>query len=114
MSKRHRGRIQAQGGDTKKSVSWSQDTPLSKDRGLELLDDLEAQLSEKEKKERAKPLVDARRFIENVEGGLDAVNKQSFYTRDKGNLRIDIEVLAGTAFVCIIIGFLLFLFFTKA
>jgi hypothetical protein len=29
-------------------------------------------------------------------------------------LRIDIEVLAGTAFVCIALGCLLFLFFTKA
>ncbi len=98
MSKKHRGRIQAQGGDTEKSVSWSQDTPLNKKRGLELLDDLEAQLTEKEKKERTKPLADARRFIENVEGGLDAVNKQSFYTRDKGNLRIDLFTLDNQIF----------------
>jgi len=51
MSKQHRGRIQAQGNDTEKSVSWSQDTPLSKKQGLELLKDLDQQLTSKEKSE---------------------------------------------------------------
>lgn len=114
MAKKHRGRIQAQGGDTEKSISWSQDTPLSKKDGLTLLEDLEGQLTKKEKEERQKQLVDARRFIENIEGGIDAPKKRSFYSRDKGNLRIDIEVLGGIAFICMIVGFLLFLFFIKS
>ena len=37
MSKKHRGRIQAQGDCTEKSESWSQDEPLSKKDGLSLL-----------------------------------------------------------------------------
>jgi hypothetical protein len=114
MAKKHRGRIQAQGDGTEKSVSWSQDTPLSKKQGLALLEDLEGQLTKKEREERKKQLVNAQRFIENIEGGIDAVNKKSFYSRDKGNLRIDIEVLGGIAFICMMVGFLLFLFFIKS
>ncbi|MBK7874125.1 MAG: hypothetical protein IPJ74_27490 [Saprospiraceae bacterium] len=54
MSKKHRGRIQAQGNGTEKSVSWSQDEPLTKAKGLSLLDDLEKQLTEtKGKNERS-------------------------------------------------------------
>jgi hypothetical protein len=114
MPKQHRGRIQAQGNDTEKSVSWSQDTPLSKKQGLELLKDLDQQLTSKEKSERKKQLADAHRFIENIEGGIDAVNKKSFYSRTGGNIRIDIEVLGGIAFICMIVGLMLFLFFIKS
>ncbi|MGK0366830.1 MAG: hypothetical protein ACI85O_003907 [Saprospiraceae bacterium] len=40
MSKKHRGRVQAQGGGLEKSESWSQDEPLSKEDGLSLLEKL--------------------------------------------------------------------------
>lgn len=66
MSKKHRGRIQAQGGDTKKSVSWSQDEPLSKVDGLRLLNELENQLTERERQEREKQLANAQRFPEFI------------------------------------------------
>lgn len=52
---------------------------------------------------------DARRFIENADG-ISAVNKKPFYGNDKGNIRIDIEVLGGIAFICFLIAVLLFLF----
>ncbi len=109
MSKQHRGRIQAQGEGTEKLESWSQDEPLTKADGLKLLDHLENQLSEKERKEREKQLKEVRRFIENA-AGISAVKKKSFYGNDKGAIRIDIEVLGGIAFVCFLIVVLLFLF----
>lgn len=112
MSKKHRGRIQAQGGDTEKSVSWSQDEPLSKADGLRLLNELESQLTKKENQERERSLTNAQRFIENVQGGIDAVEKRSFYgAKGKGSgIRIDIEVLGGVAFVFLLLAVLLFLF----
>lgn len=110
MSKKHRGRIQAQGGDTEKSVSWSQDEPLSKADGLNLLNDLESQLTEKERKEREKQLADAQRFIENAQGGINAVKKKPFYSTKGGDIRIDVEVLGGIAFICLLLAVLLFLF----
>lgn len=107
MSKQHRGRIQAQGGGTEKSESWAQEEPLSKNQGLELLDRLWNGLDDKEQKLREKPYQDAKRYIENVEGGVDAMVKKTFRNRKTRDVRIDIEVLAGTAFV-LLLGFLLF------
>lgn len=108
MSKKHRGRFQAQGGGTEKSESWSQDEPLSKADGLNLLEKLWNSLSKKERSSREKQYRDARRYIENVDGGIDAVKKKSFRNRDTKNVRIDIEVLGGTAFLFLLIGFLLY------
>jgi len=112
MSKKHRGRIQAQGGDTEKSVSWSQDEPLSKVDGLKLLNDLQNQLTERERQEREKQLANDQRFIENVQGGIDAPERRSFYgAKGKSDgIRIDIEVWRGIAFLSLLIAILLFLF----
>lgn len=110
MSKKHRGRIQAQGGGTEKSVSWAQDEPLTKADGLQLLSDLKDQLTEKELKLREKQLKDAERFINNAKG-VDAptmVNFQDYKTKD---IRVDIEVKGGIAFVCVVILVILLLFF---
>lgn len=110
MAKKHRGRIQAQGGGTEKSESWSQDEPLSKADGLRLLNNLQNQLTERERQEREKQLADARRYIENVQGGVNAVEKKRFLSRKKKSVRIDIEVLGGIAFISLLIAILLFLF----
>ena len=40
MTKKHRGRIQAQGNGVEKSVTWSQDEPLSREQGKTLLQQL--------------------------------------------------------------------------
>ncbi len=112
MSKKHRGRIQAQGGNTEKSVSWSQDEPLSKVDGLRLLNELENQLTEKEKKEREKQLQEAQRFIENA-NGLDAPKDRSFRNKKLKGVRIDIEINSGTAFVCILFLILVFYYLLK-
>ncbi|MFN7119279.1 MAG: hypothetical protein ACK4TA_20940 [Saprospiraceae bacterium] len=108
MSKKHRGRIQAQGGGTEKSVSWAQDEPLTKADGLQLLSDLKEQLTEKELKLREKQLKDAERYINNA-NGIDAVKSKTFLNMKEKDIRIDIEINGGTAFVCIVI-FILLLF----
>ena len=111
MAKKHRGRIQAQGEGLEKSVSWSQDEPLTKKEGLSLLDRLIKMLSKPEYERRKKPFEDARRYIGNVDGGADAVKKKSFRNRKSRDARVDIEILSGTAFVSVAILILLFLCF---
>ncbi|MEM9526013.1 MAG: hypothetical protein AAGA31_05340 [Bacteroidota bacterium] len=103
MARKHRGRIQAQGDGTEKSTNWSQDEPLSKEDGLSLLNKLWNSLSKREQKDRCKQFDSARRFIENVEGGVDAPLGKTFLNRKKRSVRVDIEVLAGTAFLIVIL-----------
>lgn len=102
MSKPHRGRIQAQGDGVEKSVSWAQDEPLSKEEGLSLLAKLRAMLSKSELKAREKQLEKAQRYIEGIEGGVDAVKKKTFLNRKTKDTRIDVEILSGTAFLAIL------------
>jgi hypothetical protein len=83
MPKPHRGRIQAQGGETEASESWAQDEPLTKEDGLALLDQLERRLSKAERQARKDQFASARRFIENVEGGLDALLGKTFLNRKR-------------------------------
>lgn len=47
MSQKHRGRIQAQGNGLELSESWSQDEPLTKEKGLDLLERLKLRLNKK-------------------------------------------------------------------
>ena len=105
MAKPHRGRIQAQGGGTEESESWSQDEPLTKKAGLALLERLKRRLRPAERRARAKPFADARRFIENGKGGVDAPLGKTFSDRRRRAIRVDIEVLAGTAFLLLILYF---------
>lgn len=43
-------------------------------------------------------------MIEDAEGGIDAVKKRSFYDdRKRRDIRVDVEILGGKAFVTIII-----------
>lgn len=97
-TKKHRGRVQAQGGGLEESESWSQDEPLTKASGLGLLEKLWNKLSKHDQKVRKSQFESARRFIENVEGGIDAPLGKSFLNRKKRGVRVDIEILAGTAF----------------
>ncbi len=105
--KKHRGRIQAQGGKTEKSVKWAQDEPLTKDDGLNLLAELKKLLTDKELREREEQFTEAERYIQNVQGGADAIKKKSFHNRKTQNIRVDIEILGGTAFVIFVL-FILF------
>jgi hypothetical protein len=113
MSKKHRGRFQAQGGGTEKSESWSQDEPLSKEEGYALLEKLKNSLTDKELSLREKQFDDAQRYVENVNGGIDATIKKTFRNRKTKDVRVDIEVLAGRAFISIVLIFVFwYLFFT--
>lgn len=111
--KKHRGRIQAQGDDLEESVNWAQDEPLTKQQGLELLSELKNKLSEKEFKKRAAQFEEAERYIQQAEGGMDAVKKKTFRNRKTKDVRVDIEILAGTAFIAILLFILLIVFAFK-
>jgi thiamine kinase-like enzyme len=107
MSKKHRGRIQAQGKNLEESVTWAQDEPLSKKDGLTLLELLKSKLSGKEQKAREKQFAQAKRFIENVQNGEDAPSDTSFLNRKTKHERIDIEVWSGTAFGIFLLLFII-------
>lgn len=108
MTKKHRGRIQAQGNGVEKSVTWSQDEPLSREQGKTLLQQLKGQLSEKEHAERAEQFEQAERYIEGA-NGIPAPERRTFQNRKTRDVRVDIEVLAGRAFIAV--AFLVVLYF---
>ena len=108
MSKKHRGRIQAQGKGLEKSVSWSQDEPLSKEQGKSLLQQLKALLNGKELAERAEQFDQAERYIGGA-NGVESPERRTFQNRKTKDVRVDIEVLAGRAFVSA--AFLVILYF---
>lgn len=101
--KAHRGRIQAQGGGLEASESWHQEEPLSKQKGLNLLYRLRDRLSSKDRELRKKQFEDAERFINGVEGGVDAPIRRTFQNYKTRDVRVDIEIWSGKAFVTIII-----------
>jgi hypothetical protein len=105
--KNHRGRFQAQGGGLEESEAWGQDEPLTKDDGLSLLARLKNSLSPRERRRREKAFEKAERFIQNA-NGVDAVKKKSFFGDDEDrSIRVDIEILGGKAFVCLVIFIIL-------
>jgi len=109
--KKHRGRIQAQGGGLEASESWAQDEPLTKEDGLSLLHELKAKLPQKEADKRTNAFKRAERFIEEAgtAGGVQSPLKKPFVEKGTNDIRIDIEVLAGRAFVCVILIVTLFI-----
>lgn len=84
-----------------------QDEPISKADGLSLLEKLWNKLTKKERDIRKTPYENAKRYVENVDGGIDAVVKKSFKNRRTKDVRIDIEVLGGTAFL-VLLGLLFY------
>ncbi|MBA4155818.1 hypothetical protein, partial [Flavobacterium sp.] len=96
----HRGRIQAQGGGLEASEPWSQTTPLTQSEGLALLDSLVSKIGPKEAGKRQIAVARAIRFIMNAaNGGGVGVTNVSFLEPGTKDIRIDIEVRAGSAFV---------------
>lgn len=110
MSKSHRGRIQVQGNGLEKSVSWSQDEPLTRVQGKKLLQQLKEKLSEKEYAERTDQFDQAERYIEGAEG-IEAPEHRRFLNRKTKDVRIDIEVLAGRAFISLCLFLILYFIF---
>lgn len=112
--KKHRGRIQAQGGenDLESSQSWSQEKPLSQKDGLRLLENLKNQIPEEEVKKREYAFKKAQEFIEEAaeNGGVDSsIRNISFLEPGTKDTRVDIEVKSGIAFI-IVVSLLLIIF----
>lgn len=106
--KKHRGRIQAQGDGLEASESWAQDEPLTARDGRNLLRKLKGKIPRSEAKKRAAEFKKAEDLINRAEksGGIHAHYGKSF--RKLGtSVRVDIEVLGGTAFVCILLAVLI-------
>ena len=95
----HRGRIQAQGKALEKSVKWAQDTPLTLSDGLRLLDTLVARLTTREQVEREEGIERQRLRMKRIAavGGID--HPQSWSEPPASEIRIDIEVWMGRAFI---------------
>ena len=100
----HRGRFQAQGDGVEESEAWSQDEPITKSDALNLLSNLKGKLKPSDIERRKKSFEKAERMIKDAENGIDAVRKRSFYDDKKHrDIRVDVEILGGKAFVTIII-----------
>ncbi len=97
----HRGRIQAQGGGLESSVPWNQTTPPTAAQGLKMLNALKTQLSPKDLRARAAVFTKAERFIQNAgnAGGVSAPVSKTFLVPGTRDIRVDIEVITGHAFV---------------
>lgn len=110
--KKHRGRIQAQGGGVEESGNWTSDIPPTVEDGLEMLQNLQDSLSPKERQNRQELFEKAERFIRaaGAKNGLTAQVSKSFLKKDSKDIRIDIEVIAGVAFVSVaLVLFLIYL-----
>jgi hypothetical protein len=68
---------------------------------LQLCDDLEAELTDREKQDRKQPLEQLRRFIRSAArgGGVSAPVSKSFLKRESRDIRTDLEVITGMACV---------------
>jgi hypothetical protein len=97
----HRGRIQAQGGSTEKSVPWARNTPPTRTEGLTYLIILKSQLTKKELKDREELFPKAEKWINSAaqSGGVVAYVQQKFQKKDSSDIRVDIEVTKGLAFI---------------
>lgn len=97
----HRGRIQAQGGGTEKSESWSRNSPPTEGELLRLCDNLEAQLTAQEKSDREAAMGKLRQFIRSAAqgGGMSAPASKSWRKRGSRDVRIDLEIIKGLAAV---------------
>lgn len=100
----HRGRLQAQGGGLEESEPWDRTTPLPQSEGLGLVLKLENKLTAGELKERERAFSQLRTNIARwaTIGGLqktDKLIKLSYPKPQRGDVRVDVEVHAGVAFV---------------
>lgn len=97
----HRGRLQAQGAKLEESVSWNQDTPLTKDQAKEMMQELKDKLSKQDLKLREDAFKKADKFIDSAcnSGGVDAPVSKTFMVKNTKHERVDIEVIAGKAFI---------------
>lgn len=97
----HRGRFQAQGDGTEESVNWARETPITKDDGYQSINRLKLKLQPAELRVRTECFRLAEDYVSRVPpSGICA---QVFYSctpkPPKKDIRVDIEVRAGVAFI---------------
>ncbi|MDF5227822.1 hypothetical protein P3655_22760 [Vibrio parahaemolyticus] len=97
----NRGRVQAQGDNTEKSESWTTPDGFTKSMGLRKADALESLLTRPELSLRDQAISQARNRISTAPSyGINAVMKKSYYNdKRRRDIRVDIEVNAGTSFI---------------
>lgn len=99
--KKHRGRFQAQGGGTQKSVPWNMQNPITKSHAITSITNLENKLSPAELSARQQCFIKAYKYVRATPAiGVTAFFKHSCVPfPPKKDIRVDIDVLSGTAFV---------------
>ena len=96
---KHRGRIQAQGDNLEASEAWSQNEPLTKTDGIEMLDKLKNKIPKNEAKIRERAFKKALSFIQNGPYQVvDRIISKTYPVIDTEHERVDIEIKKGTAF----------------
>lgn len=97
----NRGRIQAQGGGTEKSEAWALKTDHCKHMGITSVENLQGQLTNSELILRTNALQQCRnRILTTPIYGVSAQMKKSYYDDFRNRkVRVDIEVIAGVAFI---------------
>lgn len=99
--KRHRGRFQAQGNGTEKSVPWTLVSPITKSHANSNLAKLKEKLTPTELAVRQQCFEKAYEFVRrSPSGGISAFFKHSCVPfPPKRDIRVDIDVLSGIAFI---------------
>jgi len=97
---KHRGRFQAQGENLEASEAWSQNEPLTKKEGLNLLQKLISKIPKREAEIRESAFNRAKQFIEQgphevIVGSIF----RSYKVKGTKQERVDIEIQTGTAFI---------------
>ena len=97
--KLHRGRFQAQGARTKKSVAWTLPDPETKSHAYNAIVKLKSKLSPAALNARFSCFEKACKYIENAPAlGVTAFVKRSFYPCPPDEeVRVDLDILAGIA-----------------
>lgn len=99
--KSHRGRFQAQGGGIEESVKWALNKPCTKSHANKAIRELKNKLSSSELSVREKCFERVMNFVQrSPSNGLMAIIKKPFTPiPPKRDIRVDIEILAGKAFI---------------
>ena len=97
----HRGRFQSQGNGIEESVSWSLVKPITKLQADSSIAKLKTKLTPAERSARIKCFEIAYEFVRRVPSyGISAFFKHSCVPFPPvKDIRVDIDVLAGTAFI---------------
>lgn len=96
----HRGRFQAQGDGLEESEPWAQKSPIPKPDAHHLVDNLAESLSKSDFEKRRVAFTKCRRFIDQTPTvGMSPVKKSYSNDLQHRDIRVDIEIQAGLAFV---------------